>query len=210
MLLLPLRAADYLSFIQSAITGAMAASPPVASLLLVGALCAALTATSLWMQSVELQLPITFYRARQVVVSGCLNPSGNARSHSVDRPLPLPAFCCLQERADHPLRRLLGTGLQQERGLRPGLKAPLLGLPVAAQGGNQQYFPMRLSPSGARSLLFANFWAALLQRPFRQEPCERAGASSWSSSMCDGMLPTSLACNAVATQCGVLQLAGAA
>ena len=30
-----------------------------------------------------------------------------------------------------------------------------------------QYFPMRLSPSGARSLLFANFWAALLHVPLR-------------------------------------------
>lgn len=30
-------------------------------------------------------------------------------------------------------------------------------------------FPLRLSPSGARSLLFANFWTALLATPLRWE-----------------------------------------
>lgn len=35
----------------------------------------------------------------------------------------------------------------------------------------QSLFPMRLSPSGTRQLLFANFWASLLQAPLQAIGC---------------------------------------
>lgn len=51
----------------------MASIPPhPAACLLVVLLCFVLVATALWMQSVELRLPIMFYRCRRTVVRDVL------------------------------------------------------------------------------------------------------------------------------------------
>ena len=39
------------------------------------------------------------------------------------------------------------------------------GDPDATLGQQRSYFPLRLSPNGARQLLFANFLLAMLQQP---------------------------------------------
>ena len=75
----------------------------------------------------------------------------------------------LQVQAQHPLIQLLASSPKQRQRQRHGQGAAA---PVgaAAEGGGQQqqhYFPLRLSPAGARSLLCANFWVALLEAPLR-------------------------------------------
>lgn len=82
----------------------------------------------------------------------------------------------------HPLEQLLAQRPKQgwqEPNLRPGPKAPILqvegegeeGSALNGSGsggaGSGHRFPLRLSPAGARSLLFANFWTALLATPLR-------------------------------------------
>ena len=88
--------------------------------------------------------------------------------------------------SDHPLQQLLSQPPKQgwrEPNLRPGPKAPILevereenitaGHGSSSSGGSGgssgrgHRFPLRLSPAGARSLLFANFWTALLSTPLR-------------------------------------------
>lgn len=65
----------------------------------------------------------------------------------------------LQVQSQHPLLTLVSN----EEGQLPATQSA----PAPSRAGHAmgQYFPMRLSPSGARSLLFASFWAALLQAP---------------------------------------------
>jgi len=60
--------ADYAHFLQGAAQHMMAVPPPPLAALLVAALCAGLVSVTLWAQAVQLQLPITFYRARQTGV----------------------------------------------------------------------------------------------------------------------------------------------
>ncbi|KAL4419121.1 hypothetical protein ABPG77_004513 [Micractinium sp. CCAP 211/92] len=62
----------------------------------------------------------------------------------------------------HPLFQLLATPPKQLRQQQPAAPADGQG----REAGRQLHFPLQLSPSGARSLLFANFWVALLQPPF--------------------------------------------
>jgi hypothetical protein len=70
----------------------------------------------------------------------------------------------LQVQPEHPLLQLLASGSKQRQQARGQEAAPA---GPAAEGANQPYFPLRLSPAGARSLLFANFWVALLEAPLR-------------------------------------------
>ena len=92
--------------------------------------------------------------------------------HAVDSGIgrhQLPVDPCLllnnlQVQSEHPLLQLLASSPKQRR-QRQGQEAGPAG--AAAEGGKQHYFPLRLSPAGARSLLFANFWVALLEAPLR-------------------------------------------
>ncbi|KAL4854046.1 hypothetical protein ACK3TF_005092 [Chlorella vulgaris] len=118
-------AVNYLHYIASsahqlALTSVL---PFAASMLL----CCSLIAVLSWAQSVELRLPITFYRTR---------------SNHVQQEHPLIQALCKRD-VQHRDRTV----------------------EFALDGNNEQHLLMRLSPSGARSLLFANFWAALLQTP---------------------------------------------
>lgn len=127
-------AVNYAHFIANAAVQLASSSPaspasPLAGFVVV-ALCTGLVAVSIWAQSVELRLPITFYRTRHSTVQ-----------------------------SQHPLLTLVSN----EEGQLPATQSA----PAPSRAGHAmgQYFPMRLSPSGARSLLFASFWAALLQAP---------------------------------------------
>lgn len=73
----------------------------------------------------------------------------------------------MQARDSHPLFQLLATPpkQQQPQGQAPTPAERADG--AGRQAGRQLYFPLQLSPAGARSLLFANFWVALLQPPFK-------------------------------------------
>ena len=93
----------------------------------------------------------------------------------------------------HSLLKLLSSGPQkpwaqqgQDGGSRSGSS-----LHPQEEEGKQQYFPMRLSPTGARSLLFANFWVSLLDAPLRWVRCLCPIWHSWRH--CWAPLP-SLAC----------------
>jgi hypothetical protein len=147
--------ADYLHYIASsahqlALTSVL---PFAASMLL----CCSLIAVLSWAQSVELRLPITFYRTRSNHVRVTLNATTSTSA-------PHAATYCriaiteLQVQQEHPLIQALC-----KRDVQHCNRTVEFALDV----NNEQRLLMRLSPSGARSLLFANFWAALLQTPLR-------------------------------------------
>lgn len=96
-----------------------AAPPPPGPLLTALGLCFCLVAIVVYVQGIELRLPLTFYSARR----------GTAR-------------------ASHPVLAKLSGGVDSSSAVEL-----------------QTLFPMRLSPSGTRQLLFANFWVGLLQAP---------------------------------------------
>ncbi|KAL4854045.1 hypothetical protein ACK3TF_005092 [Chlorella vulgaris] len=146
-------AVNYLHYIASsahqlALTSVL---PFAASMLL----CCSLIAVLSWAQSVELRLPITFYRTRSNHVRVTLNATMSTSA-------PHAATYCrgaiteLQVQQEHPLIQALCKRDVQHRDRT---------VEFALDGNNEQHLLMRLSPSGARSLLFANFWAALLQTP---------------------------------------------
>lgn len=100
--------------------GSMIAVPPH-PLALATALgsCIVLVALVVWVQGIELRLPLTFFFSRRSIA-----------------------------RASHPV-------LQKLSGGRDG----------HATFESQSLLPIKLSPSGTRQLLFANFWVGLLEGP---------------------------------------------
>jgi len=104
----------------------------------------------------------------------------------------------LQAQVIHPLLQLLSSPWQASERV-PG-EEPLVQQPPQQARRKQLFFPLQLSPSGARSLLFANFWVALLQDPLRCDllaPCSLPVCSF----MCKGSLSIPDACTRA---CGIL------
>ncbi|KAL4439733.1 hypothetical protein ABPG75_002734 [Micractinium tetrahymenae] len=67
-------------------------------------------------------------------------------------------------RIPHPLFSLLAMPPKQQH--RQQQQPAVPAEEQEQEAGKPLHFPLQLSPSGARSLLFANFWVALLQPPF--------------------------------------------
>ncbi|PRW57924.1 ATP-NAD kinase isoform B [Chlorella sorokiniana] len=159
-------AINYANFLGDAARQLALSPPALPALLLVAGMCTALSAATLWMQSVQLWVPLAFYRTESSMAAS----------------------------TDHPLQQLLAQPPKQgwrEPNLRPGPKAPILEVEGEDKGSSTgssssgssssgsgrgssgsfgsgasgHRFPLRLSPAGARSLLFANFWTALLATP---------------------------------------------
>lgn len=76
-----------------------------------------------------------------------------------------PRSAAAQATGQHPLFDLLATPPKQQQRRQQQPAAATVEQERGA--GAPLHFPLQLSPSGARSLLFANFWVALLQPPFR-------------------------------------------
>ena len=70
--------ADYAGSLGQAALALLQFPPDPLALLLVAAICAGLTAAALWMQSVQLRVPLTFYRsmAEPVRIAGAVLPFG--------------------------------------------------------------------------------------------------------------------------------------
>ncbi|PSC74655.1 abhydrolase domain-containing [Micractinium conductrix] len=131
-------AVNYAHFLADAAAVLAAAPPRLWAVSLVALLCCLLTGVALWAQGVQLRLPATFYQERH-------SETGSPKGHQAQRH-PL-----LELLNPHPAHHTQQAHREEEE--------------EAEAAPSRQYFPLQLSPSGARSLLFANFWVALLQPP---------------------------------------------
>jgi len=109
------------------------APPPAIPLLIALALCTSLVIAVVWIQGVELRLPLAFYSARRA-----------------------------EKRAAHPVLVALSNGVDSSAAI-----------------DLQALFPLRLSPSGTRQLLFANFWVSLLEAPLSRVGLGRLLTNPW-------------------------------
>ncbi len=90
-----------------------------------------------WVQGMSLRLPLTFYTARKETASGSGSGGGGGG----------------------------GGEPQQNQSNHNNHNNPVIDKLNNHSISMQSLFPLRLSPSGTRQLLFANFWASLLE-PF--------------------------------------------
>ncbi|GAB4813753.1 hypothetical protein N2152v2_000799 [Parachlorella kessleri] len=131
-------ALNYASYLLQLVQALVAAPPPLLNLATALGLTFALVAAAVAAQEVELRLPLVFFGSRQAQAS-----------------------------REHPLLRMLSQAGSVRSGQGGGASAfPAAGAaaPAGATSAAEQrnYLPLRLAPSGARQLLFANFMARIL------------------------------------------------
>lgn len=107
------------TFLQLAQTIMASAPPSPTALAFVLLLALSLVTLVVWVQGMEVRLPLILYSSRKSVT-----------------------------RASHPVLQKLSKGINSTTALAA-----------------QNFLPMKLSPSGTRQLLFANFWVGILEGP---------------------------------------------
>jgi preprotein translocase subunit SecY len=117
--------------------------PPLLNILAAVSVTLGVVILVTWVHGIELRLPLTFFSARKNTTNNNTFSSGEHGSNGTDFSNTRSPSSSSNH---HPVIEKLKTS-----------------------GGNsidmQALFPLRLSPSGTRQLLFANFWASLLDAP---------------------------------------------
>ena len=117
------------------------------------ALVLALVAMVVWVQGIELRLPLTSFVARQSTFTSISRHPVLQMLSQMDQKKKEKAHVSQNDRS-----------LDLELADGAGGKRAVAG-PTTARMYQHSLLPLRLSPAGTRQLLFANFWVSLLDRP---------------------------------------------
>ena len=120
--------------------------PPVLNMLAAVSVTVCVVILVTWVHGIELRLPLTFFSARKNTGTSSSSFSGEDGGSNGAESNTTMTSSSWSSSSGHPVvERLKMSG-------RNSIDM-------------QALFPLRLSPSGTRQLLFANFWASLLEAP---------------------------------------------